>query len=448
MKVIELKLNDHKYLKPTFFIFSFLTVISNGLIYIFQFYLQKGSVNYHLCTEIKTYTLTIFSRNLELIYPESCDLKVYAEGVINIFSFYNLNQFVYLDRPIFVLYIAIIYNFLSLVNFTSLSSLAILKASFFIGQVFLTAIISIYLLKILDLANLDIGYKYITLPWLIAISPMFKWHIFESTSMTFTFLIFLLGIFIYIKNQYINLSLYFFVVGLIYLIHRSALLILVFFILLSIKSKDLTKEKIKSTFYFFIPVILYYLSIYLFSSFSDHQAEEYRQFIWIIDLLQGKETRVGGYFCQTPMSAIKCYLKDVIKLIKYLLFPVLTCLFYFVFNFKKLQKSIITILFSGIIFCLIINIFWSFIGWYPPVRFSYYGFGNLIIFLSILIFFNLQNIFSKVSYFFGLTFYFILLNHWNSPFVVEQTIYIRISVPLFMFAIFFDYYKNNLKSIN
>jgi len=443
-----LKLNDYKYIKPNFLNFSLITLISNGAIYYFQFYLQKEKVNYYLCTEIKNYSFKIFSRNLDLIYPESCDLKVYGEGIDNIFSFYSLNEFVYLNRPIFVLYIAIIYNALNFVNFSSLSSLAILKASFFIGQLFLIAGVSTLIFKIFNLANLSLGRKYIALPWLVAISPMFKWHIFESTSMTFTFLVFLIGIFIYIKNEDINLNLYFFVVGLMFLIHRSSLLIVIFFILSSYISDELTKEKIKSIFSFFIPVILYYASIYLYSSFSDHQAEEYRQFIWILDLLQGKETRVGGYFCQTPKSAIICYIKDLINLTKYLLFPTLTCFLYLLLNFKKLHMPIKRVLFSSIIFCIIINFFWLFIGWYPPIRFSYYGFGNLIIFLSILIFFNLENIFSRISFFFGLTFYFIFLNHWNSPFVVEQNIFIKISAPLFIFAVIFDYYKNNLKKVS
>jgi len=124
----------------------------------------------------------------------------------------------------------------------------------------------------------------------------------------------------------------------------------------------------------------------------------------------------------------------------------LTCFLYLLLNFKKLHMPIRRVLYSSIVFCIIINFFWLFIGWYPPIRFSYYGFGNLIIFLSILIFFNLENIFSRISFFFGLTFYFIFLNHWNSPFVVEQNIFIKISAPLFIFAVIFDYYKNNLKS--
>ena len=51
---------------------------------------------------------------------------------------------------------------------------------------------------------------YFTLPWLISISPMFKWHIYESTSMTFTFLIFLFGIYFAINLDKLNQKSYFF----------------------------------------------------------------------------------------------------------------------------------------------------------------------------------------------------------------------------------------------
>ena len=69
---------------------------------------------------------------------------------------------------------------------------------------------------------------YFTLPWLISISPMFKWHIYESTSMTFTFLIFLFGIYFAINLDKLNQKSYFFLAGLLFLFHRSAALILVF----------------------------------------------------------------------------------------------------------------------------------------------------------------------------------------------------------------------------
>ena len=91
---------------------------------------------------------------------------------------------------------------------------------------------------------------------------MFKWHIFESTSMTFTFFIFLIGIYIFIDNKYINLPIYFFCVGLLFLIHRSALLILVFFVINSVIYKSIEKEKILSIVYFFLQ--LYFITL-LFS---------------------------------------------------------------------------------------------------------------------------------------------------------------------------------------
>ena len=56
---------------------------------------------------------------------------------------------------------------------------------------------------------------------------MFKWHIYESTSMTFTFLIFLFGIYFAINLDKLNQKSYF-LAGLLFLFHRSAALIMVF----------------------------------------------------------------------------------------------------------------------------------------------------------------------------------------------------------------------------
>ena len=91
---------------------------------------------------------------------------------------------------------------------------------------------------------------------------MFKWHIFESTSMTFTFFIFLIGIYIFIDNKYINLPIYFFCVGLLFLIHRSALLILVFFVINSVIYKSIEKENTKYCIFFYSSYILLHLFSY------------------------------------------------------------------------------------------------------------------------------------------------------------------------------------------
>ena len=432
-------MNDSKYLKPNFLLFSLLTFLSNGLIYIIQFFLNKEKVDYFVCTSINTYSFNFFSNSLQLIYPESCDLKPYAVGIVNLNSYYDLTEFVYQDRPLFVLYIAIFFNLIKALSFSTLSTYTILKISFFLGQLFLTSLICIYLLKLFDLVNLNIGSKYFILPLLVSVSPLFKWHIFESTSMTFTFFIFIIGIYIFINNKNINLPFYFFGIGLLFLIHRSAILILLFFVINIVIDKSIRKEKILSTLYFFIPVIFYYISLFASSGFYDHQAEDWRQFIWVLDFLQGKETLQSGYFCQSPKLAIKCYVNDLIILSKYMAIPALACLSYIVLNFININEAVMRVIRSAIIFTLIINLFWLFIGWYPPIRFSYYGFGNFIIFISILIFFNLQNNISQSLFISGYLFYFILLNHWNSPLVVEPNQLIRTSIFLFVGAIFAEY---------
>ena len=436
-------MNDKRNLKSSFLILSLLTFLSNVFIYIIQFYFNKEKVDYYLCTSLETYSYSFFSKNIDLIYPESCDLEPYALGIVNLGSYYGLTEFVYLDRPLFILYISAFFNLIKLLTFSSLSTFSILKISFFLGQLFLTTLICIYLLKIFNYINIDIKNKYLFLPLLVSVSPMFKWHIFESTSMTFTFFIFLIGIYIFIDNKYINLPIYFFCVGLLFLIHRSALLILVFFVINSVIYKSIEKEKILSIVYFFIPVIFYYTSIFIFSGFYDHQAEDWRQFIWVLDFLQGKETLQSGYFCQSPKLALKCYTNDIVMLAKYLATPALVCLAYIFSNFKTFSKPLNKVLGSSIVFTLIINLFWLFIGWYPPIRFSYYGFGNLVIFISILIFFNLQNNISQSLFISGYLFYFILLNHWNSPLVVEPNQLMRISIFLFIGSIFAEYSSRN-----
>ena len=230
---------------------------------LFNFISIKKKVDYYLCTSLETYSYSFFSKNIDLIYPESCDLEPYAVGIVNLGSYYGLTEFVYLDRPLFILYIAAFFNLIKLLTFSSLSTFSILKISFFLGQLFLTTLICIYLLKIFNYINIDIKNKYLFLPLLVSVSPMFKWHIFESTSMTFTFFIFLIGIYIFIDNKYINLPIYFFCVGLLFLIHRSALLILVFFVINSVIYKSIEKEKILSIVYFFL-FQLYFITL-LFS---------------------------------------------------------------------------------------------------------------------------------------------------------------------------------------
>ena len=440
---------NKNYIKPKLSTFLFVTFLSNLTIYLVQFYYFKESAEYFLCTKLINYDTSIFSRQLNLIYPESCDLKVYAEGITNFLSFYNIEEYVYLDRPLFIFYIFFFYTILNFIfSALSFSSLTIIKGSFFLGQLILTGLVCILLFRILNICKLVIGKEFYILPVLVSLSPMFKWHIFESTSMTFTFLIFLIGIYICLDEVNLNLNTYFLASGLLFLIHRSSLLILVLFFVYKLYKKEFNKKIFYNLIFFFTPIFLYYISIFLFSNYSDHQAQGYRQFIWIIDYLQGKETMTNEYFCQSPQLAIKCYLKDLINLFYYLAIPSIFSFSYIALKFKKFSKEVKNLIFTAILFTAIINFFWLFIGWYPPIRFSYYGYGNLIIFLLIYTYFSMEVSSAKALFLLAYFFYFITLNHWNNPEIIIYTSFIRIAILFFLSSLVMEFASNSQKYFN
>ena len=170
----------------------------------------------------------------------------------------------------------------------------------------------------------------------------------------------------------------------------------------------------------------------MFGDFSDHNAEGYRQFVWLFDYFGGKQTLSGGYFCQTPKAALICYSKDFFSLLKYLAAPSLFVLTFLILKFKSFSSNTRFLLITAFAFSCLINFFWLFIGWYPPIRFSYYGFGNLICFLLIFLLNNFQERAARIIYMMAITSYFLFLNHWNSPEVISYTSYIKVSFFLFI----------------
>jgi len=430
--------------KPNFKTFTFYTLISNLLIYLLQFYVFRENVNYYLCTDIKSYNLNLFSRNIDYIYPESCDLNAYLQGVLNIQNFYDQVDYVYFDRPLFIFYISFFYIFLKVIlSPFSLTSVVLIKASFFLGQLFLTSLVCMYIYKIFESVKIDFNNMYFSLPWMVSVSPLFKWHIYESTSMTFTFLIFLIGIYLVVNFDKLNQKTYFFLIGLLFLIHRSAALIILFAFIFALFTKRLNLRFVKNLLLFIIPIFLHYSVLFFYTGFADHQAQGYRQFVWLIDFFQGKETIIGGYFCQSPRQALVCYKNDLINLLKYLLIPVIFLLVNFLTNFKLLFLKYKKFLIYSISFALLINSFLLFIGWYPPIRFSYYGLGNLIIFSLIVSYVLIDNKNSKKIFFLAYSLYFLFLNHWNYPEVLKINSFVLISAFLFFSTLVLNYQKIN-----
>jgi hypothetical protein len=438
-----LKTKNKKSTGPKKILLVLATFTSNLLIYIFQFIVDNQNADYFLCTSLQNYTIEIFSNNLTFIYPFSCDFPVYAEGILNFSNFYDLDGYVYTNRPLFIFSIYIFYTFLSTVfSAVDVSSIIILHGSFYLAQLLLTVVIAFLIYRLLISVNLQVGNKVYLIPFFISLSPIFKWHVFESTSMTYTFLIFLLGLFTYPKK---NLNLYFFSFGLITLIHRSAILIIIFLIAYELYSKKLNKHFLKSLPFYVIPIIVYYATLFFYGKYSDFNADYYRQFVWVLDYFKGVETRSSGYYCQTPKYALKCYFIDFVKTVKYLAIPTIYVIAILLNKFMNLATGLKVLIYKAISFTFLINLFWLFIGWYPPVRFTYYGYGNLVIFLLIISFFLLNNLYSKASFLMGYGFYFMFLNHWNHPLVINYDSYIYLSIVFFLFSGAIENFYNKRK---
>jgi hypothetical protein len=423
---------NKKYTDPKKLLLVLSALTSNLLIYIFQFIIDKKNADYFLCTSLQNHNIEIFSNNLTFIYPLSCDFPVYAEGILNFSSFYELGGYVYTNRPLFIFSIYIFYTLLSVVfSAVDISSIIILHGSFYLAQLLLTVVVAFLIYRLLISVNLEIGKKVYIIPFLVSLSPVFKWHVFESTSMTYTFLIFLLALFAYPKK---NLNLYFFTFGLITLIHRSAILIVIFLIAYELYNKKLTKHFLRSLTFYAAPIIIYYSSLFLYGNYSDFNADYYRQFVWVLDYFKGIETRSSGYYCQTPKYALKCYFIDFVKTVKYLAIPTIYVIVILLNKFTNMATGLKVLLYKAICFAVLINFFWLFIGWYPPIRFTYYGYGNLVIFLLIISFFLLKNLYSKVFFLLGYSLYFMFLNHWNHPLVINYDSYIYLSIVFFLFS--------------
>ena len=209
--------------------------------------------------------------------------------------------------------------------------------------------------KILRLLDVNVRNNYFFIPAIISMSPMFKWHIYESTSMTFTFLIFIYGLLITLENKNKNIT--FINIGLLFLVHRSAIVIFVFFVLYNNFKNRKFSLYLNKFVLVAIPISIFYFLVLVFGDFSDHNAEGYRQFVWLFDYFGGKQALSGGYFCQTPKAALICYSKDFFSLLKYLAAPSLFVLTFLILKFKSFSSNTRSLLIAAFAFSCLINFF-------------------------------------------------------------------------------------------
>lgn len=417
-------------------------LIYSILIFIFYFIYEIKTPNYFICNEIISHKLNILKYEFLYNYPESCDEKLYHIGFIDLNQIFD-STFNYAERPLYILFVGLIYRiFQFLLQLLVIDNYSILLFSNFIAQILIVSINVLLYIKVFVNKKNKINFEYL-LSLIFLLSPLVKWGIFDPSHQLLTLTAILYAIF-FKKNKF-NLSfsnaLLF---GTLMLLHRTFLITFIWLLLVEIKNEINLKKIFKYSIYFLISLIPYTVTtlfkLYFTGTSYDANIDYWGQFIWIFDFVRGKIRFESEWHCVTIPENFYCYFNDNLMLIFYLGLPVIAII-YLSFKYKeliKLDQNLKNLLSLSVFLYL----FWSFIGWYPPIRFSYYSIGNLVILLFAYFISHIKDSFHLSLLLFSYCIYMLNLNHWNSPLIVEFDNTIKTSYLFLIIFVFFDLRKS------
>ena len=415
--MIQDKQNIIKIFTKYFFVFSLFTIFS----YFLNLYINQENFFFYYCDEIVNYKLNTKNSSFNINYIFSCDEPKYFYILDNPSLLLSSENY-YQQRPLYVLAaIFLKYLFSSIFLIFDITFALINQLSFLILQIIILTFQAIVLKKILSNVDNIPATNNLMISLIIFLNPMNKWSLFQPGHQNMTTLIFFIGVYILQKKTHVGTYTPF-LIGMLFLFHRSAALVIVSILLKNILSfqsyKKYFVDLLKVITGFSIPYLFFRACVYLTGNvLNDNQVTEYNQFTWIIDFVSGKETMYSGimtgWYCQKiPQFAI-CYLIDNSKTILYL-----SAIFVLLIALKANQNRDL-VSFDQYL-PLILNFFlfyffWMLIGWYPPIRFSFYSIGNFVIVLFALLLFGIKNKNIKNISIIIYSYYFLFINHWNAP---------------------------------
>jgi len=395
--------------------------------------------NPQFCVDILEYKL---GNNTYFKYPFSCDQNFYYSGFEDFREVFK-ETYNYQSRPLFILGGFIFYNIVNfIVNIFSLDFNYITQLSTFLYQISIINFIVYLLYKSFNLKTKFTNLNYFVLLTFVMLNPIYKWGIFVPSHQTATLLLIAFFIFFASKKNLIidyKVALLF---GLFFLFHRSFLISYLALVLFKNLNKLMVKETyIKNSYlflFFLLPNIIYesFIRFVLQRSTYDANTEYWGQFIWLFDFIRGKIRYVSEWHCVTIPENFICYLSDLKRMFFYIFLPVLVIGLLFLVNlyFEKNKKY--DLLYESGFITISLFLFWSLIGWYPPVRFNFYSIGHFITILFFIFYLNQENLISKLIVFSVFIVSYIFIPHWNIP---EEAITFGVTpyFSIIMLALFF-----------
>ena len=401
-----------------------ISVFLGFLLYFLLFNLNIVNPDYsfgnpQLCVELVEYQLKTFDSIIT--YPFSCDQNFYYTGFEN-FSKVFEETYNYQARPLYILggYLSFkITNFFN--NIFNLNSDYVTQFSTYLYQLLIiNSIVYIFYISIKEKVKIS-NFDYLVILTIIMINPIYKWGMFVPSHQSATLL--LIVFFIYFSSKEglevnYKISLIF---GLFFLFHRSFLISFLGLILYKNLNRLFRKDTyIKNTInllYFLLPNILYesFIRFVLQRSTYDANTEYWGQFVWLYDFIRGKVRYQSEWHCVTIPENFICYLTDFSQMILYILFPIILLLLLFLINYFVDTSKKYPLINQALFISFSLFLFWSLIGWYPPIRFNFYSLGHLMSILFVLVYVSEKQIVNKILIVISLTSAYLFIPHWNSP---------------------------------
>ena len=363
------------------YILFFLTGFYIIFLFLLDFYIFETYSNYFWCVSFEYFEI------LNTYLPIHCDEGPYFEASQKLSYFFSENN-PYQKRPLYILLITVISWILNFFAFGYLSEYFIFRLSMLLIQYLILFFIAVGITKLFRISRINF-LSIITLFSIFSI-PNIRWNIFYPShgNLTLLFLIITLNK-IFNNNKVIkNSKLFFLLMGIGSLFHRTALIYGLIYLFFSI-----VKEKngnIKNYFFYIfnllIPTFLYesYVHFSIYDSY-DWNREVYGQFYWIINVLNGKQVKYHDTSCHQIDLFLNCYFENTMHFISYFTVLVIFLGVLCIYNLQILKDQVIGYLFG---ISTVIYIFWSLQGLYQNFRFINYSIGYLL-FLT-LIFINFK----------------------------------------------------------
>lgn len=421
-------------------IFSFLALYLKHtfiflLIYLFTFYLFNELSNYYYCSDIKNLNFELLSLKFPIYLQVSCDMSFYTQGILNLESIFE-NDYLYQGRPIYILLLYLVHKIITFVSFSN-SEIHVYLSVFF-SQIFILSFISKILLGLFKTELSKLKENILIL--FVCLSPIVKFGVFDPSHQILTILSFVISLHFIFKIKelsYRNSYNYALALGVLFLSNK-VFFVTFFVLLVCINYDNLVKNKninpynfIYSTLLFISPYLVYLLFLKL-SGYEIYEAEtaEYGHFIWLLYFSNGHIVHEGQWFCHSIPENFICYFRDYLNAIIYMM-PVITYLLLLRQNILRVNSNQLKIFSTFekplLLITILYSFFWSLMGWFPPLRLSLYviGIATTIYAINLIFYLSKKNL---LLHSFGVSLYFIGLNHWNNPEIINYNFFTTLGV--------------------